>query len=118
VNAMTLLLANQCVAAAAVPLEYTDLPAAQVVAGAPRVGSAELGTLGDHRIGVWEHSPGTSTDVEADEFFVVLSGAATVAFDDGTPSLQLSAGTVGRLAAGTATTWAVAETLRKIYILL
>ncbi len=117
-NAMTHLLANHAVAAATVVLDHDDVPPAQVVAGAPRVGSAELGMLGDNRIGVWEHSPGTSTDVEADEFFVVLSGAATVAFDDGTASLQLRAGTVGRLAAGTATTWTVTETLRKIYILL
>lgn len=115
---MTHLLANQCVAAATLVLDSHDLPAERVVAGAPRVGGVELGTIGAGSIGVWEHSPGTSTDVEADEFFIVLSGSATVAFDDGTPSLQLKAGTVGQLAAGTATTWTVTETLRKIYVLL
>jgi uncharacterized cupin superfamily protein len=115
---MTLLLANHCVAAASLALEYDDIPADQVVAGAPRVGSAALGAIGDGSIGVWEHSPGTSTDVEADEFFIVLSGAGSVAFADGTPPLALKAGTVGRLAAGTATTWTVTDTLRKIYVLL
>jgi uncharacterized cupin superfamily protein len=89
-----------------------------------RVGSVELGTIGDGSIGVWEHSPGTSIDVEADEFFIVLSGAATVAFDDATPSLQLKAGTLGQPAAGTGTgtgtgtTCTVTETLRKIHVLL
>ena len=115
---MTHLLANQCVAAATLVLDLHDLPADQVVAGTPRVGSVELGTIGDGSVGVWEHSPGVSTDVEADEFFIVLSGAGGVAFDNGTPPLALKAGTVGRLAAGTATTWTVTETLRKIYVLL
>jgi uncharacterized protein len=65
---------------------------------------------------VWEMTPGTMTDVEADEIFVVLSGAATVEFADGTAPLQLGAGDVGRLAAGAETTWTVTETLRKIYL--
>ncbi len=110
------LLANRCVEAAAVALEYRDLPAEQVVSGRPRVGSAELGALGGCAVGVWEHSPGASTDVEADEFFIVLSGAASVAFADGSPGLQLKAGSIGRLAAGSATTWTVTQTLRKVYV--
>jgi uncharacterized cupin superfamily protein len=115
---MIRLLANHCVAATSLALEYGDIPAVRVVAGTPRVGSAELGAIGDGSIGVWEHSPGTSTDVEADEFFIVLSGAGSVTFDDGTPPLALKAGTVGQFAAGTATTWTVTETLRKVYVLL
>ena len=69
-------------------------------------------------IGVWEHTPGVSTDVEADEVFVVLSGSATVSFDD--PALEpieLRAGSVARLTAGMRTVWTVRETLRKVYIL-
>jgi uncharacterized cupin superfamily protein len=110
------LLASRCVDNAAVALEYRDLPLEQTISGRPRLGSAELGTLGGCTIGVWEISPSTSTDVEADEFFVVLSGAATVAFADGSPSLHLKAGSIARLAAGSATTWTVTETLRKVYV--
>jgi len=111
-----LLPANHGVDGAAVTLDHRDLPAEHVVSGTPRVGNAELGSLGGRAIGVWEISPGVSTDIEADEFFVVLSGAATVTFDDGSPALHLKAGTIARLAAGTATTWTVTETLRKVYL--
>jgi uncharacterized cupin superfamily protein len=110
------LLANRCVAAASVALDYRDLPAAQILSGQPRVGTASLGGLGDCDIGVWEMAAGVSTDVEVHEFFIVLAGRATVTFDDGTPALELQAGSVGHLAAGTATTWTVTETLRKIYV--
>ncbi|MDW4573794.1 cupin domain-containing protein [Microbacterium sp. M3] len=99
--------------AAALPIALEPLPAEQVLEGAPRTGFAELSGA----IGVWEHTPGTSTDVEADEVFVVLSGSATVSFDD--PSLEqieLRAGSVARLTAGMRTVWTVRETLRKVYI--
>jgi mannose-6-phosphate isomerase-like protein (cupin superfamily) len=33
-------------------------------------------------------TPGTMTDTEADELFVVLSGSATVEFADGRPALN------------------------------
>ncbi|SCK29772.1 cupin domain-containing protein [Vogesella sp. LIG4] len=111
-----LLLANHCLAAASLALDYHDLPAAQTIAGQPRVGTALLGSLGGCNIGVWEMSPSISTDVESDEFFIVLFGDATVSFADGSPELQLSAGSVGHLRAGTATTWTVRQTLRKVYI--
>ncbi len=110
------LLANHCVDATSVALEYRDLPAEQTASGQPRVGTAELGRLGDQTIGVWELSPSVSTDVEANEFFIVLSGAGTVAFADGSPSLHLKAGSIGHLTEGAATTWTVTETLRKVYV--
>ncbi|MGX5773048.1 cupin domain-containing protein [Microbacterium trichothecenolyticum] len=95
------------------PLDLQPLPADQVVDGTPATGYVEL----TETIGVWEHTPGTSTDVEADEVFVVLSGSATVSFDD--PALEpmeLRAGSVARLTAGMRTVWTVTETLRKVYI--
>lgn len=109
------LLANCCIDAAALPLNYSVLPAAQAMSGRPLVGTAKLGKMGDRTMGVWELSPSVSTDVEVDEYFIVLSGAATVTFADGSPPLQLQAGSFGRFAAGTATTWTVTETLRKVY---
>ena len=99
--------------AASLELDLEPLPTDQVVEGAPATGYAEL----TETIGVWEHTPGTSTDVESDEVFVVLSGSATVSFDD--PALEpieLRAGSVARLTAGMRTVWTVRETLRKVYI--
>ncbi len=78
-------------------------------------GVAELGALGEREYGVWEHSVGVSSDVEVDEVFVVLFGAASVAFGDGTV-IELGPGSVGRLRDGQSTVWTVTETLRKVYI--
>lgn len=103
------------VLAASIELEYSPVDAAQIVAGEPVVGVAELGALGEHEYGVWEHSVGASSDVEVDEVFVVLFGAATVEFDDGTV-IELGLGSVGRLREGQHTVWTVTETLRKVYI--
>ena len=103
--------------AASLELGLEPLPADQVVQGSPATGFAELGEFAGIELGVWEHTPGASTDVEADEVFVVLSGSATVSFDD--PALEpieLRAGSVARLTAGMRTVWTVSETLRKVYI--
>jgi uncharacterized cupin superfamily protein len=100
--------------AASLALALEPVPGEQVVEGSPRTGFVEL----TDTIGVWEHTPGVSTDVEADEVFVVLSGSATVSFDD--PALdpiELQSGSVARLTAGMRTVWTVRETLRKVYIL-
>jgi uncharacterized cupin superfamily protein len=47
----------------------------------------------------------------------VLSGSATVEFQDGR-KLTLEPGAVARLHAGQKTIWTVTETLRKVYVLL
>nr|WP_210496085.1 cupin domain-containing protein [Patulibacter sp. SYSU D01012] len=103
---------------AAVPLEAAPLDPAQVLAGDPQVAYAELdraevGGVVVER-GVWQHTPGVSTDVEADELFVVLSGRATVEVEGG-PTFELVPGTLGLLRAGDRTVWRVHETLRKVY---
>jgi uncharacterized cupin superfamily protein len=107
---------NRVVPAVSLQLEPAPLDPTQIVSGDPQV--AALDVLEDpHRlVGVWEHGPGTSTDVEADEVFVVLSGRASVQVDDG-PLLELGPGDIGILAAGARTTWTVHETLRKVYLL-
>lgn len=102
--------------AASLNLDHTLLPDESVVAGAPTTGHRDLSSLSDLTIGVWEHTPGVSRDVEADEVFVVLSGDATVAFDDGSPAIELCPGTLVRLHEGQRTTWTVRETLRKVYV--
>lgn len=98
-----------------------ELDPAQIVSGEPRVASvvlhespaAEPGGRVVER-GVWEITPGVVTDVEADEVFVVLSGRATIEFEEG-PILEVGPGDVAVLPEGAATRWTVHETLRKVY---
>jgi uncharacterized cupin superfamily protein len=107
---------NTVVHAATQSIEYEPVSAGQSVGGAPHTGVAELGRFGGFDVGIWEMTPGVMSDVEADEIFVVLAGAATVEFDDGTPPLTLGPGDVVRLADGARTVWTVTETLRKVYL--
>ena len=102
--------------ASTLALDPAPLDKTQVLAGAPRVAALTLDEERGLEIGVWEHTAGTSTDVEADEVFVVLDGRATVTVEDG-PTLELRPGVVGFLEAGARTTWTVHETLRKVYVL-
>ncbi|MBI1378674.1 MAG: DUF861 domain-containing protein [Frankiales bacterium] len=106
------------VRASALPDEALDpspLEQSQVVAGAPEVRLLELHDSAALGVGLWQHSAGVSTDVEADEVFVVLSGRATIEVEDG-PTLEVGPGDVGLLPAGARTTWTVHETLRKVYV--
>ncbi|MBN9151303.1 MAG: cupin domain-containing protein [Cryobacterium sp.] len=102
----------------AVELEllHSPVPAEQVLEGAPTVSAAVLGEFEGREVGVWELTPGTVTDVEADELFVVVSGAATVNFLDEDRLEHLAPGSVMQLKAGQRTVWTVTETLRKVYI--
>ncbi len=100
----------------AVALAHEPVPADDVVAGAPTTAAAELATLPGVQVGLWEITPGTVTDTEADEVFVVLAGRGTVTFEDGS-RLDLGPGTAARLRAGQRTTWTITETLRKVYVL-
>jgi uncharacterized cupin superfamily protein len=66
-------------------------------------------------VGLWEAGPGTDTDVEVDELFLVLAGTGTVAFEDGS-SIALAPGVLVRLREGDRTTWEITERLRKVYL--
>ncbi len=107
---------NSVVHAGSLFVEHEAVAPDQVVGGNPLTGVGRLGRFGDSEVGVWEMTPGVMRDVEADEVFVVLSGAAIVEFDDGTAPLSLTAGDVVRLAEGARTVWTVSETLRKVYL--
>ncbi|MBT2483612.1 MULTISPECIES: cupin domain-containing protein [unclassified Microbacterium] len=103
--------------AAALDLVHAPLPSDEVIAGTPTTATRILSTLGDTEIGVWEMTPGTASDVEADEVFVVLTGRATIAFEDTTlPAIGIGPGSVVRLVEGMRTVWTVTETLRKVYV--
>ena len=97
-------------------LEPSELDPSQVVAGAPEVSELVLSESEDGRVvrGIWQMTPGVVTDTEADEIFVVLSGRATVEFDNGTV-LEVGPGDVAVLTEGAQTRWTVHETLRKVY---
>lgn len=109
------------VAAAEIALPREPVPADQVVEGAPSTGYAVL-DAGGPELGVWEMTPGSMRDVEADEVFIVLHGDATVRFvtapgmPEPPPSIDLAPGCVVRLSAGMETVWTVRETLRKVYV--
>ena len=103
--------------ASALQILLQPLPAGQVVAGQPAVGSVELGFYRDAEVGVWEMTPGTATDTEADEVFVVLSGRGRIQFSNrALAPIDLAPGSVVRLEAGMRTVWTITETLRKLYI--
>jgi uncharacterized cupin superfamily protein len=85
------------------------------VSGDPQVRVLALHEADDLEVGIWQHSVGVSRDVEYDEVFVVLSGRATIAVDDG-PVLEVGPGDVGLLRAGASATWTIHETLRKVYV--
>lgn len=103
-------------AALALNLTHEPVPTEQVVAGAPTTGVARLGSFAGSDYGVWEMSPGSMSDVEQDELFVVLEGTASLAFIDEGRTLELVPGVVVRLFAGTRTIWTVTERFRKIYV--
>lgn len=96
-------------------LRFADLPEEKCPAGTVATGVTMLAATEALEVGVWEHPVGTSTDVETDEVFVVLSGSGRVMLEDGRV-LELRPGTVGVLEAGTPTTWIVDETLRKVWV--
>lgn len=106
---------NAAYDAADTELRFSELPAEKSPSGPISTGVSMLAATDDLEVGVWEHPAGTSTDVETDEVFVVLSGRGRVTCADGTV-LDLKPGTVGVLQAGTATTWEVVETLRKVWV--
>ena len=97
-------------------VEHQAVAPEQVVNGHPHTGLATLGRFGGLEVGVWEMTPGVMRDVEVDEVFVVVAGAAIVEFADGTAPLTLKPGDVVRLAKGAETVWTVTETLRKVYL--
>ncbi|WP_449283152.1 cupin domain-containing protein [Leucobacter sp.] len=97
-------------------IELEDVPAEDVVSGAPRQGVAELGSIAGAETGIWELRGGAVTDTEVDELFVVLSGSAIIELLDEDRAVEVGPGDVMRLLAGTRTRWTVEDHIRKVYI--
>ena len=104
------------VRASDVTLEPEAIDPAQVVAGSPEISGAVLSESPDGRVvrGVWRCTPGTLTDMEEDELFVVLEGRATIEVQ-GEATLEVEAGSVCVLERGARTTWSVHEPIVKAY---
>jgi uncharacterized cupin superfamily protein len=92
-----------------------------IIAGSPEtfdgeISSAPLADGSSLATGVWRCTPGTVTDVEVDETFVVLSGRASIEHAGRTH--EVGPGDVCVLPAGAKTKWTVHETLTKVYVLV
>lgn len=115
-----LLEAGRPVDIASVPLAHQPVSAEQDGGGAPTTGGQPLGRLADAEVGVWELSAGTMHDVEAEEVFVVTAGRGSLIIEPFAElpeqRAELFPGAVVRLSEGMRTTWIVAETLRKFYV--
>lgn len=95
--------------------DHLPLGALQSISGEVTTAVQRLAVEGDMEVGIWEHSVGTSTDVEIEEIFVVLTGRGRVTCDEG-GIIDLAPGVVGLLPAGARTTWEITEPLRKVWI--
>ena len=104
------------VAAREAELEDEPLDPAQVIEGDPRTSVFVLAesTRGAES-GIWQCKPGRFRDTETEEGFDVLSGKATIEWAGG--AIEVGAGDLCHLAAGTETVWTVHETLLKGYFL-
>jgi uncharacterized cupin superfamily protein len=69
---------------------------------------------GDATVGLWSCTPGEFSDEEVRESFLVISGRATLRYEDGTTH-ELVPGTVHEFAGGERTVWTVHEKLVKAY---
>jgi uncharacterized cupin superfamily protein len=97
------------------PLPEVIPAGVEIIAGGPTAAVLELDSLGSTDVGIWEMTRGTARDIEADEIFVVLSGAGVLRLADGT-EIMLQPGLAVHLAAGEHTEWTITETLRKVYV--
>jgi uncharacterized protein len=87
----------------------------EVLAGDPEMSVQVIweSADGQQSRGIWEVRPGKFTWLfDVDDFFVVVSGRATVELDDG-GVLEMVPGTVAIFKPGDQTTWTVHETIRK-----
>jgi hypothetical protein len=97
-------------------LEPDPLDPEQVVRGNPETSSLTLAESedGDETCGFWRCTPGTMTDTEVEESFLIITGEARVEFEDGR-DLTFGPGDTHTFAGGEKTVWTVRETVLKAY---
>ena len=86
--------------AADIAVNQQPLPEDQLITPGVTAGEAEVDATGPLEVGVWEHSVGSSTAVEIDEVFVIISGRGRITDASGNV-VELAPGVVGVLPAGT-----------------
>lgn len=87
----------------------------QILTGSPEVEELTLIEAEDGSIsGLWQLSPGTVTDTEVEESFLVIAGRGKVTFQDGR-IVELAPGVTHHFEGGEVTTWTIEETLLKAY---
>jgi len=99
----------------ALALDHFALPPELTVTDGASTGGVRLPSFDGIEVGVWEHSTGISTDIEASELFVVISGRGRVTCDQG-GVIELAPGVIGYLREGARTRWEITEPLRKVWI--
>lgn len=96
-------------------LEPEELDPSQIVSGNPETSALTLAESEDGQdAGLWRCTPGVVTDTEVHESFLVLTGKATLTYEDGR-EFKLEPGVTHTFEGGENTTWNVEETLLKAY---
>lgn len=97
-------------------LEPDPLNPDQIVSGDPETFNLTLAESGDgsETCGFWRCTPGTFTDIEVEESFLIITGEARVEFEDGR-DLVFGPGDTHTFSAGEKTVWTVSETVLKAY---
>jgi len=95
-------------------LEYDPLEPGQILDGEAATADLTLAESPGETAGLWSCTPGTFTDTEVRESFLVIAGHATLAYADGTIH-TLRPGTTHQFSGGEQTTWTVHEKLVKAY---
>jgi uncharacterized protein len=97
-------------------LDPDPLDPDQIVSGSPETFDLTLAESedGSETCGFWRCTPGTFTDIEVEESFLMITGEARVEFDDGR-DLTFGAGDTHSFKGGEKTVWTVTETVLKAY---
>jgi uncharacterized cupin superfamily protein len=95
-------------------LEFDPLVPEQIIAGEAATADLELAADGPETAGFWSCTPGTFSDVEVHESFLIIAGRATINYEDGR-SFELGPGVVHEFAGGERTVWTVHEKLVQAY---
>lgn len=97
-------------------LEPEELDPAQIVSGDPKTFVLVLAESegGAEEAGLWRCTPGVVTDTEVREESLIMTGKATIEFEDG-QMITVGPGDVLTFQGGENTVWTVEETLLKAY---
>lgn len=96
-------------------LEPEPLDPQQVLFGNPKTSALTLAESKEGaESGLWRCTPGTVTDTEVEESFLVITGRGSIEFEDGS-TVQLEPGVTHRFEGGEKTKWTVEETILKAF---